>query len=531
MVSLDVPPGLAFAELGGCRLYGVRRHVPPIVPVCDAVATLPAATPSDRGPQPHGWLNVSVDHWLPTGRAVVIVCGLGAAVLLGLFASHLGGVLLGLLTLLPVASHVRAIGWRRALTEPSAVTFVLFFYLCVFPQRALGIALSSYGSIDFSLGRPTDYELATTLAIASVGTSALVEGFHYARRRGAGLGAVRAKAAEPAREGVVALAALSALVSLGALCVLIIENGGIGGTTAIFFSHSKSAAGQARTLPAAVWAVFSVPAVWFAALVVYRKSRGRGVAIAFRASAITLLAAQVLIFGSRLNALLAIMGAWIIAHAYGRRIPVAAVVAAVPFLLLLSVSILAQRPGSHFDGLPAYERYSRVAAYGVLDASIAVQERPGNIRARLTEPERWLNLPLYLVPSPVWPGKPRIDNRRMDVFVAQAVGTQYQQDTGFPTTYITEARLYGGWPAALCASLIFGLLLGAAHKRILGSAGKRASPSSLIWYCFIVGLAFTYYKDGDLLVTAVGQLRGAVYLGAAMLVTGVWAVGRAGIHR
>jgi hypothetical protein len=238
--------------------------------------------------------------------------------------------------------------------------------------------------------------------------------------------------------------------------------------------------------------------------------------------AVVIVLAMVIVFGSRLDALLALAGAWVVLHYNRRTVPVWAVLASAALIVLISVPIVSQRDGGQVTGLSAYEKYSRIASYGVLDASLAVQESPGDLRRKLTDRDRWLALPLYLVPSSLWPGKPSIDTVRMDVLVAQSIGTTNQQDTGFPTSYVTELWLYGGWPAVLLASIGLGALLGALHRTLVGPHSTRAKPAALLWYCVVVLAGFSYYKDGDLLMTAVGSGRTAIYLGGAMLITGAW---------
>jgi hypothetical protein len=120
----------------------------------------------------------------------------------------------------------------------------------------------------------------------------------------------------------------------------------------------------------------------------------------------------------------------------------------------------------------------------------------------------------------LWHGRPNLNARRFGLYVARDLGTANDQATGFPATYIIEAWLIGGWPATLAVSILFGAFLGWARRRLVGSVAIP-SPAAVLIYCFVVTLGWTYYKDGDILSTVVGQTRTAVYLGLLMLVTGV----------
>lgn len=457
-------------------------------------------------------------RWKPGARAGIVA----VAILLGLATSRLDLIplLVGVATLLPLASHVRWVGLRRAITEPSVVTIIVFFYLSVFPQRGLAITLNDFADVRFAL-TAADADLAWALLLASLGTTALVEAFHFVETRG-GTRAFE----EPARRsgtrfGVVPLAILLGALTLLALVALLLENGGLAGAQSAFLSHSKSDALEARSFALSLWSTAAVPAVWCATYAALA-ARKRTVRVSFMIVAVVIVLAMVIVFGSRLDALLALAGAWVVLHYNRRTVPVWAVLASAALIVLISVPIVSQRDGGQVTGLSAYEKYSRIASYGVLDASLAVQESPGDLRRKLTDRDRWLALPLYLVPSSLWPGKPSIDTVRMDVLVAQSIGTTNQQDTGFPTSYVTELWLYGGWPAVLLASIGLGALLGALHRTLVGPHSTRAKPAALLWYCVVVLAGFSYYKDGDLLMTAVGSGRTAIYLGGAMLITGAW---------
>lgn len=451
------------------------------------------------------------------------------AVSLGFAAGDLASSIVGLATLLPFFSHLRRVGFRHAITEPSAITIILLFYFFVFPLRGLVIGLSKYSDITIAHGSVSGTELAMTLLLASGATTVLVESYYFVRNSAGTTVATSEFDALDRQQSKAAstLASILCFLAITALLGLLFQYGGLRSAQSALLSHSKSASllGE-KSVAGSIWSLFAVPAVWCAAYVNVSPTKTRFFQVITSLIGAMIVLAELVVFGSRLNAMLACLGAWVIFYYSGRAIPSTRILILIPVVLLISFTVVSQRPGSSAAKLSLVEQYSRVAGYGVLDASLAVHQQPAEIRSKLTEPQRWSDLPAYFVPSFLWPTKPNLDQRRMDFFVAQAVGTQNDRTTGFPTTYITEAWLYDGWPMALVISILFGGILGWLHRLLVRRHATRRSPAALFTYCFVVTVAFTFYKDGDILGTFVGDARAAVYLGVAMLVTGVWGSAR-----
>jgi hypothetical protein len=431
----------------------------------------------------------------------------------------------GIATLLPAFSHVRHVGARRAITEPSAVTVILGFYILVFPLRGVVIAASGYSDVFLARHPVSAHDLVIELMLASLATTALFETYYatVGRRSVRGGTATVSESGEASRRGVLLLATGLGAAALLSLLGVLVHYGGLAGAQAAFLSHSKAAALQgATTASASAWTILAAPAVWCGACIAVDAVRARGARVLACAEIAIIVAAQLVVFGSRLNAILALLGAWVVFYYSGRRIPVRTVLVAVPLIVLVSVPIVSQRPGGNGAHLSSLERYSRIAGYGVLDTSLAVRQEPQAIAGKLTQPSRWFDLPAYFVPSFLWHGRPNLATRRLDLYVAQTLGTANDQTTGFPASYITEAWLYGGWPAVLLLSVVFGAILGWLHRRLITARDARPEAAALLTYCFIVTVGFTYYKDGDALAWLVGNWRAAAYLGVAMLATGVW---------
>lgn len=454
----------------------------------------------------------------------------GAALIAAVAPGVATTALVAAATLLPVLVHARHVGWRGFAGEPSAATIIVLFYVFVFPLRGLVIALSGYADVDLIAGGLTNARaLAIELLIASAGTAVLVEAFHRGARSWNTAGRTRpwqsGRSQDPAAPALTLLAAGLLALSMVALVGVLARYGGVGGAKAALLSHSKDASLQGgEGAASSVWSIFAVPAVWVGAGATANRHVDGWIRWTIAAGVLIVLGAQLLVYGSRLNALLALLGAWVVTHHAGRQIPSRVLLGAIPVAILVSVPILGQRPGGIKQNLSTVEIYSRIAGYSVLDSSLAVRQTPDQIRHQLSDPQRWVDLPAYFAPSVLYPGKPNINTRRLDLFVAQNLGNQNQQDTGFPTTYITEWWLLAGVPGVLMASLLAGFALGRLQRRVLGPAPRGAHPPwmRILVHAFVVTTAFTYFKDGDLLTTFVGEARAAVYLSLAALLCGLW---------
>lgn len=456
----------------------------------------------------------------------VMLCAACAVVLGVLSASSYGlYVGIGLITLLPLASHARHVGVRNMLSEPNTITVIVGFYLFIFPLRGLVIALSKYTDVLHNRELVTGSELVSILLLASVATAVLVESYYlvcpYPSRR-------PPIATEPAEQhaAVVRLATLLIMITLMGLAGVLATYGGISGARAQFLKHTVTSAleGEAN-LASSVWADFAVPTVWCCAYVVFNKGSAKAVKFACATSAVIIIAAALVIYGSRLDTLLGLIGVWVIYFYSGRRIPARVILLALPVAVLLSLPILSERQSqtakhaAYVAHTSTIERLSQISSYGVLDVSLAVHNEPRQIRVQLTEPKRWLDLPGYFVPSVLWHGRPNLASRRLGLYTAQDFGTVNDQATGFPTTYITEGWLLGGWPGAIILSIMFGLAIGWAVRRL--TQDSRPSPVAVLSLAFVVTLGWTYYKDGDLLSLIVGHVRQAVYLMVLLWLTGL----------
>jgi hypothetical protein len=449
---------------------------------------------------------------------------------IGWESKYLEPLLIGLVTLLPIFAHVRHVGLRRAIAEPTPITLIVAFYLFVFPLRGLVIAASGYRDILFVHRAVTGRDLTEVLFMASAGTTVLVETYYAVVKRSvAPLNAQELRSlAVPSSRQVILLAKVLAFLSLAGLLGVLVRYGGISGAQAALLSHTKGPLTSNTNATDSAWQLFAGPAVWCASYIAVNRATPSRIRAVFAGVTVIILTAMLTVYGSRLNVILGLTGAWIVYHYAGGRVRVSVVLLMVPLFALLSVVVLSSRTGGLNGHVSAVERYSRIAGYGALDVSLAVRQQPDAIRMQLSKPNRWLDLPGYLVPSALWHGRPNIGKQRLDLFVARAVGTVNDQNTGFPPTYLTEDWLLGGWPLLLVLSAAGGAALGWVVRKLVADA-KSLTPGKLLAYCYIVSSAFSYYKDGDLLTSAVGDVRTGIYLAILLYVTGVWSVGSSGV--
>jgi hypothetical protein len=456
----------------------------------------------------------------------VVLCA-ACAVALGVLSASAYGVYIGvgLIALLPLASHARHVGVRNMLSEPNTITVIVGFYLFIFPLRGLVVALSGFTDVLHNRQVVTGGEVVSVLLLASVATTVLVESYYFACPNPSRRPPI---ATEPAERhaAVVRLATLLIMITLVGLAGVLATYGGISGARAQFLTHTVTSAleGEAN-LAGSIWENFAVPTVWCCAYIVFNKGSSKAAKLAYATSALTIIAAALVIYGSRLDTLLGLIGVWVIYFYSGRRIPARVILLAFPIAVLLSLPILSERQSQntkrsvYVPHTSTIERLSQVSSYDVLDVSLAIHSEPAQIRAQLTEPKRWLDLPGYFVPAVLWHSRPNLASRRLGLYTAQDFGTVNDQATGFPTTYITEGWLIGGWPGTIILSIMFGLAIGWAVRRL--TRDSPPSPAMVLSLAFVVTLGWTYYKDGDLLSLIVGHVRQAVYLMILLWITGL----------
>jgi hypothetical protein len=434
-------------------------------------------------------------------------------------------VVVGLISLAPVLAHVRHVGWRAAITEPSAMTFVVAFYVLFFPVRGLVLYDAKLTDLQYATLPVSTRDLGSLLIWASICVTVLVEAYYLTRRWHPTRVPVRVGPADR-HKAMEHLAMLLGAVSMLSLAVVVERHGGLGGARAALVHHAvvQASPGNGSGIAGSAWALCSIPAVWACVYLLCNAGSSTRLRWCAAATCVVILAAQLYVYGSRLDVTQALMGAWIVFYYSGRRIPATYVVLVVPLAVIASQLVVSTRVSVQSRKAVAtaspVERYSRLAGYGVLDISLDLHAKPAAVEAAIRKPTRWLDLPLYFVPSALWRGRPSFSQYSLALYVAQTVGTVNDQNTGFPTTYLTEAWLLFGWGGAVVWSLVFGAFGGWVSRLLIDRRGPPG-PAAQMGYCLAAIGIWNYFKDGDVLGAIVGQGHQIVYFALFLWATNV----------
>lgn len=402
--------------------------------------------------------------------------------------------------------------------EPNAVLVILSAYWLFYPARAVVLAVSPEAA-DYSVLRGSvSLEAVATLLIAAHCLSAgLVATYHgcAGRTQRALVGAT-----QPAPNGSSArrVAILLTTVAASGLLLIIVAVGGLADAYALFAPHARGTAiAGLGSVGLSLWSLFSVPAaicLYGAACSQPRKSFARR---AFLIAFVGLLAAMLLIFGSRLSATLVLLAILVVHHKLYRSIPWLRILAALPALLLVSEAVVGARSATSAAPPSLLLRTSNNISYSVLDVGVAVLSDHSGLQAEIRDPARLAQLPGNLIPRFLRTRTQDLSASRLDARVADHIGVFSQRTTtGYPPSTVAESFVDGGDLACLAAGGLLGTLAAALTWLL-----DRVAPRSFLatcWSGLVVALAFNLYKDGDLVTSVLSDLRLAAYLAAATLV-------------
>ncbi len=257
-------------------------------------------------------------------------------------------------------------------------------------------------------------QLIYVLLTASLGTTLFVESYYLIVGRSSlaswSRRALREVAMAPkgrlASRRLVWLAVALELLAMIALLEQV-RRYGLAGAREDLSAHTKTAAlASAGTSANSVWAIVADPAVWAAATVAVWPGVSRSKRATVTVGAVVLLLAQLIVYGSRLDLIVSLIGVWIVLYYSGKAVPAKWILATLPIFVILSIPIIAERKGGSTPQLPVVERISRIVGYEILDTALAIHQYPGPLRTDLENATRWLDGEEYLVPGFVWPGRP-----------------------------------------------------------------------------------------------------------------------------
>lgn len=312
------------------------------------------------------------------------------------------------------------------------------------------------------------------------------------------------------------LSLLFLLVAYVGLILLVIEHGGVSGVVDRFIQHTKIFTSTVRErYGMMLWTTFHPMGVWLVALS-YAKSHGtkyrRWLGIILVLVCMNALVVAIFIFGSRSQILAVFAGVAVIYNWCVKRIPTRLIIAGLPVIIFLGFWIVAYRTDSLT--LVTVEEFFDNIGHNVLDMMVAIREDPIPI-SFLTSPDRWLQIPIALVPRIFWPDKPLMTLTRLDWLVADYYRGGFGQTlTGYPSSMFSEWYLVGGWPLTAIAGWIIGQIVGITDNWFCSQKSKDVA----IWLYLPVLISMVYYfKDGDIVMSFTSSLKlifisGFIYL-------------------
>lgn len=406
-----------------------------------------------------------------------------------------------MLFILPIAGPyvlALAINARRGIRfyEFSLASVILLAYTLLFPLRLYSLSLQGFdGALIF--GNIGAGRAIRTTALAGAATTCVL--LAYALTVGRSRVPAPIRSAEQRRLRLITTSSLG--LAVVGLATMMLALGGPLGIYAKFASHQKGVAlAGAERLGYTLWSVFLPLGLWVVLGLRGRRSR------LLRAVALLCAAAAVMLFGSRLTLLIALVGAWPFWEA--RRGTAALKLGAVAVALLaISLVVVADRTQTSLQQGDVTQAAVSTASYSVLDAATAVRESPDRLRDAVVNPERFVAAIASFVPSVLWGGKPSLQEVRLDSAVAFAYGSGAQRvATGFPTSFLTEGLVVAGLPGVVTAALVFGALVGCVERS--ASSGRLTSRLAVAAGSYTT---FTYYKDGDLITSSTAGVKLLLY--------------------
>jgi oligosaccharide repeat unit polymerase len=305
---------------------------------------------------------------------------------------------------------------------------------------------------------------------------------------------------------VFVLAMLFIVLAYFGQVLLLYEYKGLFGLREQYILHTKTFnQSTIEKMGLMLWSTFHPFGVWLTTLAfAYAKNRHKRTVYGILLFFILTIAVttSILIFGSRLQLLVLGVGVILIYHWKIKTISRRDLFLAAPALIIFSIWVVAYRTNNIAE--LTLESIIYNLGHSVLDTFIAINNYPIP-RSFVTSYERWIQLPLSLIPRVIWPDKPVLATIRLDWLIADYYrGYTGRSTTGYPSSMFAEWFVLGGWPLVTLLSFVMGLFTGFIDKWFLRNKQNRYI---IIVYISIFVSMVNYFKDGDIVMSVSSTIK------------------------
>lgn len=383
-------------------------------------------------------------------------------------------------------------------------SFLMVYYLLFFVVR--GIQLSFFKNTKMTISILTDYSLQETLIGIGITMVFFVAGYFLSSQwkfpKIPVLEKIISREISTRRLLILSLMVL-ALSSLGFM-LLYVEYGGLKGLFNRFASHQKVfELSMLESFGVMFWVTFNSWTVWLWTLLYSTVKRNKfWIGITLISIIVLFVSISIFIFGSRTYLISLLFGTLVIYHWRIRHIPKALIFILLPLGIVFSFWIVGYRTNS--VGLLSIETVLENLGHSVLDVMIAIVRDPLP-KSFVTNPDRWWQIPVSLIPRIIWPGKPQITYNRLDWLVSFYYnGRGRTINVGTPPSMFGEWFLYGGWPLVTIVSFVIGSASGVIDRWLISNRGRI---SAFIIYIPLSYSIITYFKDGDIVMNFISTVK------------------------
>lgn len=378
-------------------------------------------------------------------------------------------------------------------------------YAAFFPVRTLGLAVTGWTTAyPFPLGPD---ELQAGVFVAAPAVSAFLAAYVAAWNRGERFPGIRMNV--DSRRLSAAAIGVTAAALIG-LAMVVGVSGSVEAAFAKYSPHSKAITlSGLEALGLALWLLAAGPGTWLAAARMRqmgmsraREPRGWLQRSYLLGASVVILAASILVFASRRDMSAILIGVTVV-QLHGRRPHLRSFVLAGISVVALSVAVVAFRVGDT-PQRTVMTVVTENLGHSILESLSATIRNPAPLAAEVRSPSRWIAL------AGAWiPGHDR-SHPRLDEVIAQELAGSVWRDSGIPGSALAEWYALGGMAPLLGAGIFLGALAGLAEQAV--RPRLRDDLAAAVLYSSFLVLAFSYFKDGDALLTAAGMARQPVLL-------------------